>query len=107
MTLPAGRCYPRPGGNALEYRHFGRKPIVDRVSRAMGHLASVKRMLDEGRSCGDILQQLSAVRSALEQVARLVFEDHLDSCVRAAARDGDPQGELDELKGALQQFFRT
>jgi DNA-binding FrmR family transcriptional regulator len=64
-----------------EHRHKQTRAIVNRLSRIEGHIRSIKKMVEEGRDCSDVLVQLSAVRSAVDKVGRVVLEDHLESCL--------------------------
>src|SRR3990172_4381715 len=79
--------------------------VINRLSRAEGHVRAIKRMLEEGRPCPDVLIQLAAVRAAIDRAARIVLEDHLESCVRQAAIEGNVERELDELRQALNRFI--
>src|SRR5919198_75148 len=75
---------PRPGG---QHRH--RTAVARRLARAEGHLAAVRRMVDEGRDCPEVLLQLAAVRAALDATAKVVLADHMESCVRGAVLNGN------------------
>ncbi len=86
--------------------HVKSRQIVNRLARIEGHVAAVRSMVLHGRPCPDVLTQLAAVRSALDQVGRLVLEDHLAHCVAEAARRGDARRTLAELNAALQRFIR-
>jgi len=86
--------------------HQQTKAVADQLARTAGHVLSVKRMVEEGRSCPDVLIQLAAVRAAIDRAAKLVLEDHLESCLRGAARNGDGDGEWTRLKQALDTFIR-
>ena len=79
--------------------------MISRMARIEGHVHAVRDMLVEDRPCGEVLIQLAAIKSAVNQVARLVFEDHLNSCVRNAATSGDVDAELERLKTALSRYF--
>jgi DNA-binding FrmR family transcriptional regulator len=63
------------------HRHAQTQAVVNRLSRIEGHIRSIKRMVEEERDCSDILIQIAAVRSAIDKVARVVLEDHLESCL--------------------------
>ena len=63
------------------HKHRQTKAIVNRLSRLEGHIRSIKKMVEEERDCADVLIQISAVRSALDKVGRVVLEDHLESCL--------------------------
>jgi DNA-binding FrmR family transcriptional regulator len=64
-----------------EHTHKNTRLIVNRLSRIEGHIRSIKTMVEEGRDCTDILTQIAAVRSAVSKVGKVVFEDHLESCL--------------------------
>jgi CsoR family transcriptional regulator, copper-sensing transcriptional repressor len=83
----------------MEHPH--RKQVIDRLARIEGHIRGVKRMAEEDKPCEAILIQLSAVRAALNQAARLVLEDHLEVCVREGIKSGNGEQVLCDLKAAL------
>jgi len=86
--------------------HQHTKRIADQLARTAGHVTSIKQMVEEGRPCPDVLLQLSTVRAAIDRAARLVLEDHLESCMRTAAATGMAEQEWQHLKGALDTFIR-
>ncbi|MCI2049891.1 MAG: metal-sensing transcriptional repressor [Lachnospiraceae bacterium] len=71
------------------------KQLKNRLSRMTGQLNGISRMLDEGRYCGDILTQVAAVESALQNFGYVVLRDHLDACVTDEIRKGN-DGIMDE-----------
>ncbi|MGS0753993.1 metal-sensing transcriptional repressor [Roseateles sp. GG27B] len=68
--------------------HTSHPAIVKRLKRAEGHLKSILAMLDEGRGCLDIAQQLQAVESAIASAKKALVHDHIDHCLEHAVRDG-------------------
>jgi DNA-binding FrmR family transcriptional regulator len=88
------------------HAHHHTKSIADQLARTGGHIASIKRMVEGGRSCPDILIQLAAVRSAIDRASRLVLEDHIESCLRDATLNGLAEVEWARLKEALDKFIR-
>ena len=70
------------------------------LAQAQGHLASILRMLTDGRSCLDLAQQLQAVESTIRTVKRALIHDHMDHCVADAVAEGGMSAEraLRELK---------
>jgi len=83
------------------------KDLQDRLSRIEGHVRGVKRMLAEHASCEDLLIQLSAVRSALNQATARLLENHMETCVADCVRGGKGDKALRELKGALTQVLKN
>jgi len=76
-----------------------------RMNRIVGQVGGIKKMVDEDRYCVDILHQIAAVRSALDQLGVNLLTGHLESCVlnQDACRHGDL---LEEVKTALSQFLK-
>jgi DNA-binding FrmR family transcriptional regulator len=64
--------------------HQSHPETVKRLRRAEGHLRSVIAMIEDGRSCLDIAQQLHAVEKAIGQAKRTLIQDHLDHCLEDA-----------------------
>lgn len=89
-----------------EDNHRHRKNIVNRLARIEGHVRSVKEMAKDGRDCGDLLIQIAAVRSALENCGKLILKDHLEGCVIQAAKSGNQQQVLSQLNEALDKYIR-
>jgi DNA-binding FrmR family transcriptional regulator len=65
--------------------------VLDRLSRAIGHLTAVRSMVEGGRDCAEVLTQLSAVRSAINGVCRIILKDHIDHCIVEAVETGDTE----------------
>lgn len=84
------------------HSHTQTKAVINRLSRAIGHLESVKRMVEDGRDCTEVLIQLAAVRSALNSTAKVILKDHLEHCVMDAGAD-DP--DLQALNEAIDKFM--
>src|SRR5262249_5135515 len=64
-------------GQAHTHPHRHTKAVANQLARTAGHVTSIKRMVQEGRPCTDILIQLAAVRAAIDRTSRLVLEDHV------------------------------
>ncbi|MEL7563674.1 MAG: metal-sensing transcriptional repressor [Dehalobacterium sp.] len=87
------------------HKHEDTKKILNRMSRAIGHMESIKRMVQEGRDCSEILIQLSAVRSAINNVGKIVLQDHVNHCVVDAVETGDKK-VLEDLNIAVDKFLK-
>jgi CsoR family transcriptional regulator, copper-sensing transcriptional repressor len=89
----------------MENRHSDTKAILNRLSRAIGHLEHVKVMVEEGKDCGDVLIQIAAVKSAVNNIGKLILKDHIDHCVVDAVKTGD-QKVMDDLSEAIDKFMQ-
>lgn len=85
--------------------HKHRRSVVNRLARIEGHVRSVKDMADTGRDCGDLLIQIAAIRSALDNCGKLILKDHLEGCVIEAVREGDEQ-IINKFNDAIDKFIR-
>ena len=75
-----------------EHKHQSHTEIIKRLKRAEGHLRSIVGMIETGRPCVDLAQQLHAVEKAICQAKRTLIQDHIDHCLEhalAAAEQGD------------------
>ena len=87
------------------HTHENTRAVLNRLSRAIGHLQSVKRMVEEGRDCSEVLVQIAAVRSAIDNTGKLILQDHLKHCIIDAAREGDQQA-IDDLCQAIDKYMK-
>ena len=85
------------------------KAIQNRLRRIEGQVRGLQRMVDEDAYCVDILTQVAAVQTALEQVAVNVLDAHVRHCVADAVTDGGAQADdkLDELMTAVRRFAKV
>ena len=87
------------------HTHTQAKAVINRLSRAIGHLESVKRMVENGQDCSEVLIQLAAVRSAITNTGKIILKDHLDHCIVDAIEHDDPEA-LSQFKKAIDQFIK-
>ena len=85
--------------------HENQKAVVNRLSRAIGHLEKVKRMVEAGHDCSEVLVQLAAVRSALDNTGKVILKDHIRHCVVDAV-NGDDEEAIDDLCMAIDRFMK-
>ena len=85
--------------------HENTKAVVNRLSRAIGHLESVKRMVEDGRDCSEVLVQIAAVRSAINNIGKVILQDHIQHCLVEAVENDDEQS-LDDLCQAIDKFIK-
>ena len=91
-------------GHGHTHSHTQTKAVLNRLSRAIGHLESVKRMVEDGRDCTEVLVQLAAVRSALNNTSKIILRDHVDHCIKDAVQSGDLQS-IEELNRAIEKLM--
>jgi len=80
--------------------HQSHPEIIKRLKRANGHLQTVIAMLEDGRGCLDIAQQLQAVESAISKAKKTLVHDHIDHCLEQTVRSRSQSAKdtLNEFK---------
>lgn len=87
------------------HNHKNTKAVLNRISRASGHLESVKRMVENGRDCSEVLIQLSAVIAALNNTSKVILKDHMEHCIVDAVESGDDTA-IKNLSKAIDCFIK-
>ena len=86
------------------HEHEHTKAVLNRISRTIGHLNAIKTMIEEGRDCSEVLIQLSAVRSAITNVSKVILKDHIDHCIVDAVKENDEES-IANLKGTIEKLL--
>lgn len=92
-------------GHGHTHSHTHTKAVLNRLSRAIGHLESIKRMIEDGRDCSEVLIQLSAVKAAINNTGKVILQDHIEHCLVDAIESGDKE-TLQELNKAIDRFIK-
>ena len=87
------------------HSHEHTKAVLNRLSRAIGHLESIKKMVENGRDCSEVLIQLSAVKAAINNTGKVILQDHIQHCLVDAIESGDMK-EIEELKKEIDMFIK-
>lgn len=80
--------------------------IEPRLKRIEGQVRGISKMVSERRYCIDILQQLTAVRRAIDSVSLTIMKGHINACVSTAIRNKDGAQKIDELMETLKRFVK-
>ena len=87
------------------HSHEHTRSVLNRISRVIGHLESIKKMVESGRDCSEVLIQLSAVKAAINSTGKLILKDHMDHCIVDAIEHGDREA-IQDLEKAINQFIK-
>jgi len=96
MAIAAGR-----------YRYSKDKPsLLTRMKKIEGQAKGIQRMIKEERYCIDIVQQLTALSAAIDEVSLVILENHIEGCVADAIREEHGEGHIKELMGTIRKAIR-
>ncbi|MBR3188324.1 MAG: metal-sensing transcriptional repressor [Lachnospiraceae bacterium] len=97
------------GGHGHAHRHVHsaeeKKAVLNRLSRAIGHLESVKRMVERDEDCSDVLIQLAAVRNAINNTGKVIMKNHISHCIVEAIEQDDLEA-VEALNDAIDHFIK-
>ena len=85
--------------------HENRKAVINRLARAIGLLEKVKRMVEADADCSDVLVQLAAVRSAIDNTGKVILQDHIRHCMVDAVAAGD-EDAVEDLCTAIEKYMK-
>lgn len=88
-----------------QHSHTHTKEVLDRLARASGHLNKVRSMVEHGDDCTEVLIQLAAVKSALNNTGKVILKDHVEHCIVHAVEEDDTQA-IEELNKAIDRFIK-
>ncbi|BBF44875.1 hypothetical protein lbkm_3614 [Lachnospiraceae bacterium KM106-2] len=100
-----GNVHTHSHSHHHDHNHPNAKAVSNRLARAIGHLEVVKRMVDDGEDCSQVLIQLAAVRSAINNAGKVLLMDHIDHCIVEAVEEGD-SAKIEELNEAIKKFIK-
>ena len=80
--------------------------VVNRLKKIEGQMRGIIKMLEDGKTCEEILIQISSAKSALHKTGQLVLEGHMHHCVVNGIREGKEEETIKKLSSAIEQFSR-
>jgi len=98
-------CHDHLPEHTHQHFHQNTKAVINRLSRAIGHLEAVKKMVEDGRDCSDVLIQLAAVRSAINNTGKVILKDHIQNCIVEAIEEKDWE-KIEKMNKAIDQFIK-
>ena len=85
--------------------HKKSEEVIRRLAKVEGHVRGISKMVQEDRDCPAILLQVAAVQSALSKVSQIVLEDHIETCVAKAIKEGHGEQAVQELREAIARLL--
>lgn len=85
--------------------HKQNKAVIDRISRVCGHLASIKKMIEENRDCKEILIQLVACKQAVNNIGKIYLTDHINHCIKNAINKNN-ETIIEDLSYIIDKFIK-
>lgn len=77
---------------------------INRLSRIIGHLEHIKKMIENDEDCSAVLMQIAATKSALNGLGKTIINEHISHCITHAVEDGD-EDVVEEFKKAIRKLL--
>ena len=81
-----------------------KKRRINRLSRILGHMRYIRRLMEEDADCGDVLMQIAAARSALNGLGKEIINEHMTHCIAHAMETGDEEA-LKDFQEAIRRYM--
>jgi DNA-binding FrmR family transcriptional regulator len=81
--------------------------LIKRINRIEGQVRGISKMVEDDRYCVDILTQVSAIKSALDEAALRLLADHTRGCVQEAIKNGEGEEAIAKLMDVTRKFLRS
>ena len=90
-----------------QYRYaMDKSSLLRRMKKIEGQAKGIQQMLEQDRYCIDIVQQLTALSAAADEVSFLILESHIEGCVTDAIREQQGDGHIKELMGTIRKAIK-
>ncbi len=90
----------------MEDKIVTKEDMIKRLRRIEGQVKGIQKMIEEDKSCMDILTQVAAIRAAINRVGGLILENHSKTCIERAVLSEDREKAMEELSRTMQSFMR-
>ena len=87
-------------------KHLDMDAVNKRLKRIEGQVRGLIKMIEDGKSCEEILIQIGSVKAALHKAGQVILEGHLHHCVLDGIREGKEDETIKKLSSAIEQFSR-
>lgn len=83
-----------------------RRKVIARLRRIEGQVRGVQRMIEEEADCGEILNQIAAIKSAVHHAGIIMFENHAQECIARSLQQGDNDQKFEEMVKVMGRFIK-
>ena len=102
---PSEKCNDCNHGTVTVRSEKAKKDLISRLNRIEGQVRGIKGMIEKDVYCDDVLNQISAVHSAMNSVSRLILNNHMKSCLVTRLQAGEVE-VIDELLYTIEKMLK-
>lgn len=83
-----------------------REEVLNRLKTIKGHITGIEKMIEEGKSCEEVLLQVAAVKSSIEKTGLLILEEHSVDCLFQEIRDDKSRESIERVVSSIIKFMK-
>jgi DNA-binding FrmR family transcriptional regulator len=94
------------GGERLDNKKVSKEDILNRMKKIEGQAKGIQKMIEEDKCCGDIMIQISAIRSAINKVGGLIIDRYIKECLRESIKEQDSDRSIEAIIDTIVRYVK-
>lgn len=94
------------GGDVLDSRQISKEDILNRMKKIEGQAKGIQKMIEEDKCCGDIMVQISAIRSAINRVGGLIMDRYIKECLKESLVNSKDEKDIEEIIETIVKYVK-
>jgi DNA-binding FrmR family transcriptional regulator len=94
------------GGERLDNKEISKEDILNRMKKIEGQAKGIQKMIGEDKCCGDIMVQISAIRSAINRVGGLIMDRYIKECLKESLKNNTEDESIEEVIETIVKYVR-
>jgi len=94
------------GGDELDNKEISKEDILNRMKKIEGQAKGIQKMIEEDKCCGDIMVQISAIRSAINKVGGLIMDRYIKECLKESLKDKNSDKSIEEIIETIVRYVK-
>jgi DNA-binding FrmR family transcriptional regulator len=94
------------GGDRLESKEVSKEDILNRMKKIEGQAKGIQRMIEEDKCCGDIMVQISAIRSAINRVGGFIMDRYIKECLKESLENDKDGKSIEEVIETIVKYVK-
>ncbi len=90
----------------MDNKEFSKEDILNRMRKIEGQAKGIQKMIDEDKCCGDIMVQISAIRSAINRVGGLIMDRYIKECLRESLQKDNSDESIEEVIETIVKYVK-
>ena len=90
----------------MDNKEISKEDILNRMKKIEGQVKGIQKMIDEDKCCGDIMVQISAIRSAINKVGGLIMDRYIKECLKESLKDKNSDKSIEEIIETIVRYVK-